>query len=99
MDANGMMNCLPKVAVIHHAPFRIRHWNEAAVAQPVERVLGKDEVKGPIPFSSSLVGQRKTGVVYRGGGERQEPRPERGRGRYFASPRVARDFLRPGSFV
>jgi hypothetical protein len=26
----------------------------AAVAQPVERVLGKDEVKGPIPFSSSF---------------------------------------------
>ena len=32
---------------------------QAAVAQSVERVLGKDEVKGPIPFSSSWLGDRK----------------------------------------
>ena len=31
----------------------------AAVAQPVERVLGKDEVMGPIPISSSFVGRSK----------------------------------------
>ena len=35
----------------------------AAVAQPVERVLGKDEVKGPIPFSSSFVGRSGTSAV------------------------------------
>ncbi len=40
----------------------------AAVAQPVERVLGKDEVMGPIPISSSFVGRSKeTAMVFSGG--------------------------------
>ncbi len=35
---------------------------QAAVAQPVERVLGKDEVMGPIPISSSYVGRGRTSL-------------------------------------
>ena len=39
--------------------FGAREGTLAAVAQPVERVLGKDEVMGPIPISSSFVGRSK----------------------------------------
>ena len=35
---------------------RLNRLQSAAVAQSVERVLGKDEVMGPSPISSSCVG-------------------------------------------
>ena len=43
------------VFIVSFLPGPLRSCDRAAVAQLVERVLGKDEVTGPSPVSSSLV--------------------------------------------